>query len=142
MPDPCSSCPHSPDGRRRRLLAFLAGALATLLPGRRALAQSVTVELAAHPGLREVGGWGVVTLLEKPVLLVRDSATSVRAVSAVCTHKRTNVEYDPAAKRIECPKHGSRYDLEGAVLKGPSKKALPAYKATLSGERVTVELPG
>ena len=141
-PDPCHGCPAArPDVRRRRSLLALAAAVARFLLPRAAWARTVSIDLSAATALQEIGGSVVHTHEGTPILLVRDSASTVKAVGAICTHKRTQVEYDRAAQRIECPKHGSRYDLQGKVLKGPSKKPLPQYTASLDGKRVVVGLP-
>jgi len=47
----------------------------------------------------------------------------VFAISRVCTHLGCVVK--PVEEGFECPCHGSRYDKDGVVTKGPAPRALP-----------------
>jgi len=59
------------------------------------------------------------------VAVYRDPAGALHCVSAVCTHLGCLVKFNPAATSWDCPCHGSRFDVNGAVLDGPATKALP-----------------
>jgi cytochrome b6-f complex iron-sulfur subunit len=48
------------------------------------------------------------------------------ALSLACTHLGCTVEQKPAG--FTCPCHGSRYDANGNVLRGPAKKPLRALR--------------
>jgi Rieske Fe-S protein len=62
------------------------------------------------------------TLLpDVPALLVRSKAGFV-ALSLVCTHLGCTVDESPDG--FTCPCHGSRYDRQGEVLRGPAGRAL------------------
>jgi len=62
------------------------------------------------------------TLLPQvPALLIRD-ATGFRAFSLVCPHLGCTVEPQPDG--FACPCHGSRFDPQGKLLRGPAGKAL------------------
>jgi 3-phenylpropionate/trans-cinnamate dioxygenase ferredoxin reductase subunit len=54
----------------------------------------------------------------------RDDEGVAHAVSAVCTHMGCLVEWDSGARVWGCPCHGSRFDPDGEVLRGPAKKPL------------------
>jgi cytochrome b6-f complex iron-sulfur subunit len=56
------------------------------------------------------------------VAVFRD-AGEVWAVSRVCTHLGCLVKQE--AGGFQCPCHGSRFALDGSVVKGPAPKALP-----------------
>ena len=60
------------------------------------------------------------------VLLVTD--TGYTAFSLVCTHLGCTVE--PKDDQYECPCHGSRYNREGQVEKGPAQNALKRLRVT------------
>jgi nitrite reductase/ring-hydroxylating ferredoxin subunit len=139
----CPACSSSPTSRRG-LLGSLAGiALGLLLWPGRALARKLAVKLEQAPQLKNVGGWVALQVKGKEVLFVRDGASSVRAFQSSCTHKHTLLRYLPGTKQLECPGHGSRFDLQGKVLKGPADKPIPTYPASLelAKNRIVVDLP-
>lgn len=101
--------------------------------------------LEDHPPLASVGGAVLLELgiLEPPLLLIRESADQIRALDATCTHAGCTVGlYNSAAGHVQCPCHGSRFDSQGRVLRGPAEEPLAAFEATLeAGGSVTVRLP-
>src|SRR5687768_12606659 len=60
------------------------------------------------------------------------------AVSSTCTHRKVKLVVNGGA--LKCPRHGSRFDLDGRVLKPPARKALPRYPVRVEGGRVLVDL--
>ena len=54
----------------------------------------------------------------------RDEAGTLHAVSAVCTHLGCIVAFNDAELSWDCPCHGSRFDVDGAILQGPANKPL------------------
>ncbi len=130
-------------GRRDFLLGSGLG-LGTLLvlPTVAASAEGdkVAIPLAKLEVLKTVGGSVVLKLKGKLVLLVRDSATSVRAFNPICTHRECVVAYNPGEKKIKCPCHGSQFDLNGHAVHGPASRPLATYAADLAGEQIIVTL--
>ena len=72
----------------------------------------------------------------RTVSVFRDSG-GVHAVSLVCTHLGCIVK--PTAEGFECPCHGSHYDKEGNVTKGPAPKPLAWIKVSASGGTLLVD---
>src|SRR5207244_358997 len=52
------------------------------------------------------------------------------ATTATCTHRDCVVK--PVQGDLRCPCHGSRFDLAGAVIKGPARAPLPRYGISLN----------
>ncbi len=59
---------------------------------------------------------------EIPALILHD-ALGFSALSLQCTHLGCTVE--DRARGFECPCHGSQYDEQGTVTRGPARKPLP-----------------
>jgi Rieske Fe-S protein len=55
----------------------------------------------------------------------RDEAGELHAVSLRCTHLGCLVRFNAAERSWDCPCHGSRFDVNGAVLEGPAVRPLP-----------------
>lgn len=56
----------------------------------------------------------------------RDADGGMHAVSLRCTHLGCLVRFNAAERSWDCPCHGSRFDVDGAVLEGPAVRPLPA----------------
>jgi phenylpropionate dioxygenase-like ring-hydroxylating dioxygenase large terminal subunit len=77
----------------------------------------------------KVGDYVPLTILEEPILLVRDDTDSVRVLSAICQHRGHPivggvVEHDPSApclhgSRLVCPYHNWTYALDGRLIGAP-----------------------
>jgi glycine/D-amino acid oxidase-like deaminating enzyme/nitrite reductase/ring-hydroxylating ferredoxin subunit len=60
----------------------------------------------------------------------RDGEGTLHAVSTRCTHLGCQVAWNAAELSWDCPCHGSRFDVDGAVLNGPAVDALPTRRTT------------
>jgi cytochrome b6-f complex iron-sulfur subunit len=118
----------------------LAGLLSLPTVMARAEGNKVAVPLAKLEMLKTVGGSVVIKVKDKLVLLIRDTATSVKAYSPICTHLHCVVAYRAGENKIKCPCHGSEFDIDGQVVHGPAPRRLEAYAATLDAERIVVTL--
>jgi glycine/D-amino acid oxidase-like deaminating enzyme/nitrite reductase/ring-hydroxylating ferredoxin subunit len=68
----------------------------------------------------------VLELYGERVAVYRDESGDVFAVSAACTHLGCVVAWNAAERSWDCPCHGSRFDIQGAVLNGPAMHPLEA----------------
>jgi cytochrome b6-f complex iron-sulfur subunit len=98
------------------------------------------LKLDTVPELTEVGGEVIVKLWGRDVLLIRDTASTVKGFNARCTHLNCHVQYDEDGQRLACLCHGSRYKLDGTVIEGPAEKRLKTYTVRLRGDAVEVML--
>jgi cytochrome b6-f complex iron-sulfur subunit len=64
----------------------------------------------------------------------------VVALDARCTHRGCSVVYTPDSNRLDCPCHGSAFQLDGSVTRGPAVMPLKTYTAALAGDSVVVTL--
>jgi glycine/D-amino acid oxidase-like deaminating enzyme/nitrite reductase/ring-hydroxylating ferredoxin subunit len=66
-------------------------------------------------------GAGTVARVDgKDIAAYRDDDGHLHTVSAVCTHLGCLVNFNSAERSWDCPCHGSRFAVDGAVLEGPA----------------------
>jgi Rieske Fe-S protein len=128
--------------KRRRFVQTFVAALgaAFLWPARLARAGKVAIGLDKLEPLQTVGSSVTFKLKGKMVMLIRDGETSVKGFSPICTHQECTVEHTAGSDSIDCPCHGSTFDLEGRVLTGPAERPLQRFETTLRDGRVVIDL--
>ncbi len=80
---------------------------------------------AKTPGEIRPGEGKTIRLRGERLAMYRDPQGSLHAVSSVCTHLGCLVRFNSAEKTWDCPCHGSRFGVDGAVLDGPATRPLP-----------------
>lgn len=65
--------------------------------------------------------------------VIYNRAGKITAYSLTCTHLGCTVEED--GDLFTCPCHGSRYDQNGAVLKGPARRPLRSLRVELQADQ-------
>ncbi len=95
-------------------------------------------DACAESDLRD-GVLHAVTVLDTPVLIVRDGG-ALRAVGDRCTHRGAPLHEGTLADGcVECPWHGSIFDLaDGSVRRGPATRPAPVFEARAVDGRVQV----
>lgn len=100
----------------------------------------VRVSLAAFPDLARPHG--AIKILPDgmtdPIYVLARPDNQFGALSPICTHRGCTV--DVQGDRLVCPCHGSTYDRDGRVLKGPAQRALTGYRVTRSGDELVIEV--
>jgi cytochrome b6-f complex iron-sulfur subunit len=82
---------------------------------------------------------GVFFIPARRIFVVRED-DRFRVVSAVCTHLGCTVHWSEEASEWKCPCHGSIFNAQGGVVKGPAARPLPWYDVSLSpGGRLLVD---
>lgn len=71
-------------------------------------------------------------------VLVWRSAQGYGAASIVCPHRGSEVHYNAAAGRLDCPSHGSQFAPDGRVVHGPATRPLTAYRVEVEGDRLAL----
>ena len=81
-----------------------------------------------------------VTLPDKQVVfIVKKDKKTWSAVSAVCTHKGKEVNWNATEKRYVCPAHGATFDIAGQDPHMPAKAPLATAAAKVKGKEVVVD---
>ena len=70
------------------------------------------------------GEGAVVQLDDKRVAAYRDDDGKLHCVTSACTHWGCQVHWNGEERSWDCPCHGSRFAIDGAVLHGPAVKPL------------------
>ena len=68
----------------------------------------------------EPGQGAVVRIGGKQCAVYRNEKGETIAVSATCSHLGCLVGFNDAERSWDCPCHGSRFDIDGAILQGPA----------------------
>lgn len=56
--------------------------------------------------------------------IVKDNDGKVHKVSLTCTHMKCGLKFNRLTKTWDCPCHGSRFDIDGNLLRGPATKCV------------------
>ncbi|MBS1696435.1 MAG: Rieske (2Fe-2S) protein [Actinobacteria bacterium] len=69
------------------------------------------------------------------IVVTQPVAGQFKGLSATCTHKGCALN-QVADGTIDCPCHGSKFNLDGTVANGPADKPLPAVNITVVGDSI------
>ena len=83
----------------------------------------------------EIGDYLTTTIVNEPLIVVRDGTGTIRAHFNVCRHRRCAiVEGSGSTKTFRCPYHGWMYALDGTL------RGTPAFKETLDFDKADYPL--
>jgi Rieske Fe-S protein len=71
------------------------------------------------------------------VVVTQPSAGVFKGFSAKCTHKGCTVD-KVADGTIDCPCHGSKFNLDGTVANGPAQEPLATQAVTVQGDSIVL----
>jgi len=73
-----------------------------------------------------------------PTYLIIEGEGAIGAIglNAICTHLGCVVPWNSGENKFICPCHGSQYDPEGTVVRGPAPLPLALAHVAVEGERV------
>ena len=132
---PGHDCPHHALARRSLLKGGVAGSVLLALP----VACNNTVTPPSGPvRAGNVSATAVGALAAVPgeaVVLGRD-ADGLYAMSAACTHAGSMVSVVSAGgvEELSCPCHGSLFDANGEVTRGPARAPLPHFQVDVASD--------
>lgn len=64
-------------------------------------------------------------------IIIANAKGTFVALSKVCTHQGTTINYRSATNDFFCPNHGSQFKTDGSVQRDPANRALAVYKTEL-----------
>jgi cytochrome b6-f complex iron-sulfur subunit len=98
------------------------------------------IDLNKLPKLQETGGWAATEVAGRKVIVLHPEEQQYKAFENKCPHKGGTCTYKHKEGVMQCVLHGSRFDMDGKVVKGPAQLPLHQFKASLDKTELTVEL--
>ncbi|WP_090943814.1 ubiquinol-cytochrome c reductase iron-sulfur subunit [Nonomuraea jiangxiensis] len=74
---------------------------------------------------------------DRKIVVVQPTAGEFRAFSATCTHQGCTVD-NVSGGMINCPCHGSMFNLDGTVMGGPATRPLPQVQIKVDGDTISL----
>lgn len=74
----------------------------------------------------------------RDVIVAKTAAGGYVALQAPCPHAGTSVYFSQGQNRFICPNHNAIFDVGGAVLSGPSPRALKQYTVAQTGTTLRI----
>jgi cytochrome b6-f complex iron-sulfur subunit len=73
-------------------------------------------------------------------IIIANAKGTFIALSKVCTHQGTTIDYRSGTNDFKCPNHGSEFTTDGKVQKSPAAKSLQVFKTenTNSGNSLKI----
>jgi len=139
--------PISRPRRREVLIGTGLGVAGTVLAGCATYGEKPAAAKAPAPsGAPSATAQSLTTVAEVPVgsgvivgdiVVTQPTAGAFAGLSSVCPHAGCNVNkiVDGA---IVCPCHGSRFNLDGSVAKGPATEPLEARAVVVEGDSIVL----
>ena len=144
--DSCGSCATT--GRRDFLLdALRAGTLALaaigMAPGgAAAMPPRLVTALSSQLGDKSYAippADGVQIDKENEVILAR-VGKQVYAFALACPHQNTTLKWEADDNRFQCPKHKSRYRVDGTFIEGRATRSMDRYAIRIAGTAIVVDV--
>jgi Rieske Fe-S protein len=100
------------------------------------------IRVAQFPQLMKVGGGLVGTTAGPldPLAIVREEENRFRAIRALCTHLSCILDFNELNATLDCPCHGSTFELDGTVIGGPARQPLRVLPTRFDGTMLSVLL--
>ena len=118
----------------RRHFLFLSAAFAAgcTTPGGNASAAVRGGVVNACPASQYLAD-GVYTRYRYHGFFIVRRGANLFAISSICTHRKCRINTE-ANKSFSCPCHGSTFDPNGHVTKGPARRDLPVYQISTNAK--------
>jgi len=94
---------------------------------------TIDISTAQYNSLQTNGGF----VYDNNVIIARDSNGNFIGLSDVCTHQGCTISFD-GTSQFPCPCHGSIFDENGNVVRGPAASAVKKYNTTLTGTKLRI----
>ncbi len=102
----------------------------------------IVIPVADFPQLAKVGGCvvGESVGMPDPLAIARGEGDRFLAVKALCTHMTCILRFNELNLTLDCPCHGSTFEIDGRVINGPAQQPLRALITRFDGQMLSVLL--
>ena len=110
---------------------------------------TITIDITKIYQTLQTVGSGIVlsgsnTFTSLGLIIIRASNSAVRALSRNCTHAGFSVNFDSVNNNLPCSaqggSHGSIFNLNGTVQRGPASRSLTSYNASINSEGTIITI--
>ena len=120
------------------VVGMLTPVVGYLLPKGAAASSSGPVEVGKVEDF-PTGQAKVVSVNDKPIMIINNKTGGMKAFSAICTHLGCIVSWNDRKSTIQCPCHDGFFNpVTGAVVSGPPPKPLASYELVVRDGKVMV----
>lgn len=90
--------------------------------------------------LNRVGGSviGLAAGMSQPIVLVRSDPGQITATNSRCTHMGCTMAFNELNYTLDCPCHGSSFELDGRIVTGPASEPVKSYPTQYDGRTLIV----
>ena len=124
----CSRYGKKPEASGDTVTATTEAEPGTSAPGQVAPANAITTTAGVPVGS------GVIV---DEIVVTQPAPGDFKGFSAICTHRGCTVN-EVAGGTINCPCHGSKFNLDGSVANGPATRPLEAKAITVQGDSIVL----
>ncbi len=101
----------------------------------------VTITIGSSSPLAKTGTAALVNFSSGFVLVDHPSENVYNGLTSVCTHQSCTVSnIDAGSSQFVCPCHGSRFDFNGKVTKGPASSPLTILHTEKTGDQLIITM--
>lgn len=75
-------------------------------------------------------------------IIIANAKGTMVALSKICTHQGTTIDFRAGTSDFKCPNHGSEFTTAGKVQKDPATTALKVYKAESTNSGNSLKISG
>jgi nitrite reductase/ring-hydroxylating ferredoxin subunit len=126
----CGGSPTSPSSSAASL---------PLINGAIGIGSTISVNIDAGSPLATVGNAALLQTSSGSLLVARVAQDSFNAMTAICTHEVCTITRFQSGV-FQCPCHGSEFNTNGAVTRGPAPSALRRYTTQFANSVLTISV--
>lgn len=121
----CTSAKNDPTPTPTTTPTTPAGNVDTGIAGSTSGTIDFTIDLT-HKDFKKLKTEGEFTYVAD--IIIANAKGTIVALSKICTHQGTTIDFRGGSGDFKCPNHGSEFTSTGKVQKDPAVKALQVYK--------------